>query len=602
MDSPKSQLQLYADLLIALLLEDPCKLERAKSLNRDVETVRSRSHAEGFGFLTKSLPALGKALDKALESGKLIVPRGFPLKKDESRPAFMQAYFSYLFDLDGTLLADRELAGEVVRHLRQVLFACYKLELPYQLAEEQAVIERFLGNERELGELQVGSDHIIEVASHLAENIFDGFEPDDITPRHGPGAVATGEKLEDKWTFKRVYSSINNRFPYRDYFMVGADKELSDRRDWCDSLEWLDEGHAKVVLVPKDSRGPRLISCEPLEYQWIQQGLGRALMHHLETSRYTRGQINFTSQEVNRSLAHRSSLDRKWATLDLKDASDRVSLALVQQIFGRKPRLLSALEATRTSSTTLPSGEVVHMKKFAPMGSALCFPVEATVFWLLLVADLCSNGRLPLEVAARCVYVYGDDIIVPTEHATRAMQVLESVGLRVNKDKSCIQGYFRESCGMDAFKGVCVTPTRFKKLWSGKQSDASAYTSYLEVSNNLRDKGYVKAADYLVEQLAETYGVVPWVATGVSSHGLRSPSVWMALWLNAKAGLKQRWNEALSRFEVRARVTTVGRRPTTLDGWPRLLRNMVTPVSEEPDTVVLPYSTKIKYGWLPVHY
>lgn len=598
---PNSPLQLYADLLSEILLEDPCKLERAKSLRRDVETVRSRASSEGFGFLTKALPSLGKALDQALETGTLIVPRGFPLYKHEKRPAFMQAYFRYLFDLDGSLRREQPDAGAVIAHLRQALFLCYKLELPYTSAQEEAVIERFIANEEDLRELEVGND-ITMVAADIVDKVLQGFTPKDILPRHGPGAVATGERLEDKWVFKRHYASIHAFYPYYEYFVVGAARELGDRLRWYRSLTRLYEGCAKVVLVPKDSRGPRLISSEPLEYQWVQQGLGRKLMQHLEGSYPTRGHVNFTNQEVNRKLALESSRTQEWATLDLKDASDRVSLDLVRHLFAKREDVLRALLATRTTTTKLPDGRLLRLKKFAPMGSALCFPVEALCFWALIVADLVHNGGLPLSDAARRVYVFGDDIIVPTVHATRAMQVLEEVGLSVNRNKSCFRGKFRESCGMDAYDGVCVTPTRCKTLWSGRPSDAKAYASYLETALQLRSKGYVSAADFLLVELSRVYGVIPYTTTGVAMHGIPASSVAQALLLNARMGLRQRWNVAKSVWEVWTRRVTNAKRPTTLADWPRLLRDLVTTVGDESDNVVLPYSTKLKYGWSPVHY
>lgn len=598
MASQNSQLQLYADLVSELLREDPCKIERAKSIRRDVQSVQERTSQEGFGYLTKTLPQLGKALDAALENGVLVVPRGFQLQKNDCRPAFMQAYFNSVFDSFGRLLALESIDVKAIAHLRQVLFACYKLELPYREPEKERVIGQFISDEEALKNTILPDDVVIDTARKIAVNVFKDFNPRDIKPKHGPGAVATGERLEEKWCFSRLYSSLHSVFPYYEYFIVGGARELLDRIQWYKSLTRLEKGRAKVVLVPKDSRGPRLISCEPLEYQWIQQGLGRKLVEHLESSWITKGQINFTSQEINRRLALESSQTREWATLDLKSASDLVSLDLVRKLFQDLPELLSALEAARTSSTILPDGRVVELSKYAPMGSALCFPVEATVFWLLLVGDLVVNGRMPLSVAARKVFVYGDDIVVPTEHASRAIQLLEMFALKVNKTKCCIQGFFRESCGMDAFNGAPVTPTRFKKLWSGRSSDAVAYNSYIELAQNLYDKGYKLASERIILEVALVYGPVPYTCGTSPGNSIRVSTVFEAMLLNAKLGLRMRWNSALSSFEVLARTTVPRRRATTLDGWPRLLCNMVTPGALKSDDVVLPYSTKIKKGWL----
>jgi hypothetical protein len=357
----------------------------------------SRTYAEGLAFLTKTLPKLGKAFDRGLVCGIFNIPLEFKRKKNANIPAFMQAYFKMVFDDNGLLL---ELASvEAIAFIRQVLFFAYKLEVPYSVEDNSLVIENFVQTDKDLL-LQNNplADDILSLAKIITEKVFYGFDHKDIHPRHGPGAVATGERLDAKWKFSRLYNAIHQVYPYYSYYVVGGARELTDRLDWYRSLQRRESGEAKVVLVPKDSRGPRLISCEPLEYQWIQQGLGRKMAAHLEyRSRYTRNVVNFTRQEVNQSLAKTSSASQQYATLDLKDASDRVSLELVRRVFERSPGLLRALEACRTTDTKLPDGRVVHLNKFAPMGSALCFPVEAYIFWVTIVSAVIHAKNLPLE-------------------------------------------------------------------------------------------------------------------------------------------------------------------------------------------------------------
>jgi hypothetical protein len=293
--------------------------------------MTSRCLHEGLSFLTKTLPLLGKALDHGLENSRFTIPRGFShSSKNRSIPAFLQGYFNLVFDCEGIL---REGApAEAVKFLRQVLFFAYKLEVPYSEETEERVISSFESTEAELELLDISSlDFTIERS--ITEFVFSDFDPMDIVPKHGPGAVATGERGDAKWDFSRKYHSIHQVYPYYDYFIVGGAREIGDRLRWYKSLQPLECGTAKVVLVPKDSRGPRLISCEPLEYQWIQQGLGRKLMSHFESFKLTRGNINFTHQDINRRLALESSISRRYATLDLKDASDRVSLQLVRAVF-----------------------------------------------------------------------------------------------------------------------------------------------------------------------------------------------------------------------------------------------------------------------------
>jgi hypothetical protein len=82
---------------------------------------------------------------------------------------------------------------------------------------------------------------------------------------------------------------------------------------------------AKLTAVPKDSRGPRLICVHPKEAIWIQQGQRLKLEAAITSSNLTKGRINFTDQTVNGGLALESSKSGRLATLDLKEASDRIS-------------------------------------------------------------------------------------------------------------------------------------------------------------------------------------------------------------------------------------------------------------------------------------
>jgi hypothetical protein len=118
------------------------------------------------------------------------------------------------------------------------------------------------------------------------------------------------------------------------------------------------------------------------------------------------------------------------------------------------------------------------------MGSALCFPVESLVFWGIAVATIWKivGDR---DLAAQKVYVYGDDIIVANDYAEEVMLQLEKCGLKVNTDKSAYgDHFFRESCGVDAWKGFDVTPYRVKKLPPQRPSDGGSITAWIKYAEN----------------------------------------------------------------------------------------------------------------------
>lgn len=586
----------YLDLYENLLLDfESIAPEAAKTFRRDFKTLSLRVAKEGLSFLTKVLPKLGKSFDRGLDDSLFVCPSGFKKsKKQPAIPAMMQGMLNRVFTSTGVLRPDADPIA--IRCIRDFCYLAYKLEIPYTPGQENAVIDSFLANEEELRSFDYSqAQPLIDAAREIIEVVLRDFDPKDIRPKHGPGAVATGERLDQKWVFKRLYNPIHQKYPYYNYFVVGS-SELLDRKQWYMSLSRQSVGIAKVVLVPKDSRGPRLISCEPLEYQWIQQGLNRKLVAHLEYHWMTRGHINFSKQSVNQQLALESSSHRAFCTLDLKDASDRVTVELVNLLFPKG--LVDYFMAVRSHATTLPDDRIVALSKYAPMGSAVCFSVEALIFWALCVAAVSSNSDR--RYALNMTYVYGDDIIVPTTHYDHVIEALESAGLKVNKDKSFSKGPFRESCGVDAFNGINVTPTKIRTLWSREASNGRVLSSYAAYANDFDRKGYERLANFVWKSLSEVHGNIPYGFPTCGYPHRSCETVTEALERNIAQGTRVRFNTRYQRYEVYAKCLKSKTSQTTLDGWPRLLRFLNQGVGDRPDEVVHPHSTKITRKWRPL--
>jgi len=656
--NPRVYLELYTDLVRDVA--EQCSVSHKES-SRDIEEIRRRFSHEGLPFLTVQLPRLGKCIDKALGQGlPLDVP--FLDKRDGSViPKLFGELLELVFDSSG--LEKPMSSSYAVRALRQLVYFVYKLEIPHTLDQERKLLEEFVSIDQELGKpkrksgetpdplvlptvehsgasypdvgwpypqhLDLSAREALMHARCLAASVFGMFDERDIKPRHGPGAVATGETNATKHVFKRLYTDIEEIYPFTEYFVYNL-SHVADRPEYLQSLTLLKSGTAKVVLVPKDSRGPRIISCEPLEYQWIQQGLGGAIQAWLEKHKLTRGQVNFTDQGVNRRLALSSSVDQQWYTLDMKEASDRVSTELVGLIFPWVPNLLAALMATRSTATRLPNGNVVQLNKFAPMGSCLCFPVESFVFYALavgaIVADSLNKRPIRAKIsrhakvydsrvreACKRVFVYGDDIILRPEDYGLVMQLFPQVGLLFNQDKCCTAGFFRESCGMDAHRGVNVTPLRLKKLWCHRRVDPVAITSYVALSNAAYHCGYLRTAHRIVgmvEQLTGSLPVLPPLNTPVDSldpHYLYTVSyggwVWERIGSSARVqpqGVSSRWNTRLHRFEVRTRQAAPLYKRGEADDWCMVLRRFTSPSElNEPGVYALTHRTKCQWVWIP---
>jgi len=645
----------------------------------DAREIARRVDAEGISFLTKTLPAFGKAVDKALQGTEPLYVPGFKKESGSELPLFMGTILQRIFDHDGlplikgdsivgdtedtSFLSDdhpnyRPLDGcyraakldiaKSLKLLRTLTYFNYKLEIPYEKKTEDSVINSFIRTEEELSnqEFPPESEPLLQEAEHFMLNCLYGVPlSTDSIPRHGPGAVATGERGGEKSNFSRTYKANDFEwiFPKRRFFGLNADH----LKQQLAQMDVLTGGTAKVVLVPKDSRGPRLISCEPLEFQWLQQGLATQIVEHVEHHPLTRGHVNFTCQDINRELAmlgsslykqfrptvikyrevrtneqggtvsravKRDVVTDDWVTLDMKDASDRVSLKLVVRLM-RELHFFTAMMACRSDATILPDGRQVALKKFAPMGSALCFPVEAMIFYALAVAAVHRHTSYSwLQCVAR-VYVYGDDIICDREVYPIIMRHLSRVGLVFNEQKCCVSGFFRESCGCDAYLGIDVTPIRLRKTWCHDGGlSAEELVSYVSQSNALYAAGFVRAAEYIKCKVEARYGPLPYVQYEIDIH-TDIPSQQNKYRTSRVIGFKRhevdqhrnfysyekknvRWNIHLQRREVKGWVVTPVLQNYGVHGWNELFRTLVCgSTGLKPGVYAVPHRSRLKRGW-----
>lgn len=607
--------QMFVDLSLASLplvmdSEKDCKSRREafalREAQLDFRYVSRRTESEGFQFLTITLPRLGKWLDQLLEFGKILPPpEGFAPYGEDGLPEFMRFFWDALKHHLEPATGSGEQLARAIRIARSILFSCYKLEVPSTDEQNKEAIRRFEWSDSACGVLWCPEvqEHT-RVMGALIADVLTGFDPYDIVPRHGPGAVATGERQEEKWRFKRLYPSLHQKYPYYDYMYGIRQNGCSDHlRDCVEQYLALERGAvptSKVVLVPKDSRGPRIICEEPLEIQYIQQGVARALMEFLERGareNIVRGHVNFSDQGINRDLARRSSLDGSLATLDMKDASDLVSLELVKAVF--PPHMVEVLLATRSTHTCLPDGRVLKLRKYAPMGSALCFPIESLVFWASCVSSLIKSG-VPFGVALRRVWVYGDDIIVPTEHVRAVIHGLEGIGLAVNFDKSCYRANFRESCGLDAWRGNIITPVRIRKFPGQRPSDGTRHAAWCQLASRLYESGMVYASMAAMQVVNRALGPIPITRVPMGYLSFVIPDFAWSL----DDYKRLRWNPRYQSLEARLWCLREKTRPTRLESWERLCERLQRPLAEDcdPSEVVVPSATQMKKRWIGVEF
>lgn len=385
-----------------------------------------------------------------------------------------------------------------LRLLRQLLLFCYKAEHRHTDETETKALKDWEATNADVGNwsqrLSVAEPRLLHLAYRACTSVLGSTKWDEIIPFHGPGAVY--DKSVPKGDWSRWFETIEARFPYGRYFDIGNNRCIDGGMPSIQSTIT-----ARLVPVPKDARGPRLICVHPTEAIWIQEGLRVRLERTINRRRdqrfkwvWPRGHIHFDDQTVNASLALAASATGQYATLDLKEASDRLSDVLVQYLFGRHYPWFGCCRASNVEIR----GNSTPLHCYAPMGNATTFPVQSLVFWSICVAAMQDLGFInPGDL-----YVFGDDIIVPTSVAPRVIEALEEFGLVVNRQKSFYRGAFRESCGMDAFAGMCVTPIRWKTTYS--VASPAGLQSLSQIAQRLRQAGYELAAKECYHSMSAT--------------------------------------------------------------------------------------------------
>lgn len=425
-----------------------------------------KNRGDTLDFFTKELPMLGKALQAGLSTGILDLS-GIPFKtrsKTDARPRFLFEFFKEIFDKDGYLLA----FPRKVRETRQLTMMFYKFEMPISPEQERLAKLKFI-----VTDCKVKTSNWPDTLEEVCQN-FQSLLPDDpmdIRPHHSSGATFDKLRNDQKRTHRSWFPLLMGTFGLCMFFPAQASMVTLTSTGL--KIDQPRTQMARIAFVPKDSRGPRTIAIESHEPMMVQKGLQQLLYDHIEDSSPARGRINFTDQSINRRLAQKGSITGNIATIDLKDASDMVSYSLIMAC--SPPVWREALTACRSNEVMI-DGFTRPIKKFASMGSALCFPIEAMIFW-----SICRT-------ITDDVYVYGDDIITPANKAVECIKALEAYGLIVNQDKSFITGRFRESCGGDYLDGKDIGYIKCKSY---------AHASFVPFLNNISEMYGEQIADKL---------------------------------------------------------------------------------------------------------
>lgn len=511
-------------LLFQCVLQDMGALCCTSTIH-DLNTVMERSEHEGISFFTITLPAFCKSFESCLELGLVAHDSFIGFRYRKGLPAFLSGFLELVFDLDsGRLLESPSI--DAIFAIRQITLLFKKILLPCSERRTRKAFNGYLQCESEVQdwEQQVDGEllrHFSSVSSVLWGHdlsIVDHKVYDrDLLPRHGPGATAERVSGNAKYRLRQWHDRLEEYFPSAEFLI--PNQGFYEELDSVDFAEPGAELPVRVITVPKTLKTPRIIAIEPTCMQYTQQALMDILVQRLESSDKLSGMLGFTDQTPNQVFARVGSEDGSLATIDLKEASDRVSNLLVKTLLQPFPHLLGAVQACRSVRADLPGHGIIPLSKFASMGSALCFPIEAMVFLTIIFCGIARglNRRLTdadIQKYRHCVRVYGDDIIVPAEIVQSVVGELHRFNCVVNTSKSFWNGKFRESCGRDYYDGRDVTVTYVRRNFPQHRRDAQEILSLISLRNQLYKAGLWTTCGFLDREIK---ALVPFPIVGDES-------------------------------------------------------------------------------------
>lgn len=300
---------------------------------------------------------------------------------------------------------------------------------------------------------------------------------------------------------------------------------------------------------------------------FMQQALMAEMKENFRIDSNARNFICFDSQIPNQVLAKEGSATGRLATLDLKEASDRVSNQLVRELFANFPHIGEAVQVVRSRKADV-HGKVIRLAKYASMGSALTFPLEAMVFCTLVFLGIEKALNRPLsQLDVKSMYgkvrVYGDDIVVPVEFVSAVIETLEHFGARVNRNKSFWNGKFRESCGADFYDGTSVDVVRVRRVFPRSLRDGDEMESIVSLRNQLFELGYERTVDWLDARIR---AILPYYPVVTRNSGL------LGRWSHGDVFDVTHWHEDEQRPLVQGFAAFPRIPVNEIDGYPALLK------------------------------
>ncbi len=538
-------------------------------------------------FFTIALPRLDDLLLEGLRTGRFPSVKGWATQGE--LPLFLSGAWSQIFTWDGLLLPDPCIPA--IRWIRQISRLCKKIFEVCEPERVESAITQFVTTDKSLPSRAEYRAALPPDARRVAQLLFGQLIGEAMVSvsdgKHGPGAVSESFGTNERWDFTSISYQVEELMG-PEYF----------RSSWIDLLERPPLNGvvpARLVAVPKTALTPRLISIEPSYNQFVQQALQTRIKTLLERDGFA---CSYTDQSHNQRMALEGSSSERIATIDLSEASDRVGLALVEELFGFNPGFIRYLQLSRSAFVQLPDGKLVLLNKFASMGSALTFPVESMVFHTLAVLAWMERSGNRSDWFIRSfqkrsseLSVYGDDICIDVDVAPALIELLTSLGMKVNDSKSFLSGGFRESCGVDAFMGRDVTPAYQRSALPQSMANSSELVKASSLRNQLFERFGESRAVRFLDSLIGGLVKYPAIPRGMDGIGR---------WSDFPDYSFTRWNTKLHRLEWRMPTLVETKRRDPINGYSALQKTLRTEMNEDSDHLNFagrPVATEIHYRW-----
>lgn len=326
-----------------------------------------------------------------------------------------------------------------------------------------------------------------EVYAFVSEYVLDQLTSNSLyfKGRVGPGA-SVGANGYDFYT--KLYSSALTCTGEGLYLMYKAalaydsqGKEAEETRA-SHLPAYIKVQGSRLSCVPKSTDIARTICTEPTLNMFFQLGLGAVIEDGLLrafgisfTGRskpsfgpgnlFVREQpYGFSMPDLNRRMAAAGSRTGRFSTIDLKSASDSISLGLLKWCL--PANFLNWLMLLRSPVTEV-NGKSVELNMISTMGNGFTFPLQ-TMLFACVVKSAYTLSRIPLIKPRGDLSgnfgVFGDDIVCESSAYHKIVRLLNLLGFKVNVMKSFFDGDFRESCGHDYYRGVNIRGVYVKTL------------------------------------------------------------------------------------------------------------------------------------------